>query len=1019
MEPQPASHLSLDALLAEAGWLRSLARSLVSDPAAADDLVQETWLAALKHPPAADRPLRPWLRTVVENFARMRLRGDGARTRREQARASDEEHAGEQELVERVEEQRFLAREVLRLEEPFRSCLVLRYYEGLSSEQIAARTASNENTVRWRMKRALEMLRERLDRRHSGDRSAWLSLLAPLTLPPVEVARVGPPAAAGATSLAAWVVACAVALIGAVWWSATRTPITPVPANRTGAVLTADATSPGFASAADPDRRAAPQSAVEALARARGRVVDTQGAPIAGARIALLAREELAGLADLEQLSSRKIAGVAHARSAADGTFELQLAHSLRANASDVAAVEADGCLRAWAQAPLEFVDEFQLGELRLAREARLSGAVTDESGRPLHSARVAVERVGSRWPAERVPPLEEARRLGSLLDPSAPSAASDTRGAFEIGALAEGYWRVWASAEGRESAWAGPFALSAGARFEVPTIALPLLERARCVRGSVVDARGAPVAGAEVEGARSSLQRAFFVERSGVQRTRTDREGRFVLAAEAGGAYQLAARAGELLAQLDWNVGDGRDARLVLRKSPTLRVNFAGVAHEPHAASESVEIELRDALDGQLLSSSTPSCDGRGVELALDHWRAVTLEVLHGEAAGRSEAFELDGDALELALALERLPRVRVNVLANGLAVAGARVELLRVALAPSTVKPTGSHGASALIEVEATDPAHAAVATDSVGRVELRPRRPGVYFARVEAAGWPSTLSGPLELDADRELELELRPGGALEGVVRRDAPGEVAGAVVHAVRSDGLEHSFRVGVDGFYRFDALAPGRWQVRLGLSLAMPRAPLLRAANQAPNDEVEVRSGAVVRHDLAFPAAPRCVLSGRALLDGEALGPCVVELVRPGKQRVLARSWSAPDGAFELALDEPGEYELRVDSLDPSGARYEVRQLVRLGLGETRSELAAASATHAVTLRSAPTEPTDFVVRVETEAGATWLVRAAIDGDGRAHLLAPAGATRSAVGELDADSPLTSTEAGRVYERSD
>ena len=63
---------SPEALLAEAGWLRRLARSLVGD--GAEDAVQQTYLAAIVSPPAGDRPLRPWLAQVLRNFVRMRVR---------------------------------------------------------------------------------------------------------------------------------------------------------------------------------------------------------------------------------------------------------------------------------------------------------------------------------------------------------------------------------------------------------------------------------------------------------------------------------------------------------------------------------------------------------------------------------------------------------------------------------------------------------------------------------------------------------------------------------------------------------------------------------------------------------------------------------------------------------------------------------------------------------------------------------------------------------------------------------
>src|SRR5690606_23864875 len=47
--------------------LRRLARALTADDATADDLVQDTWVAALRNPPGEDRPVRPWLSTVMRN----------------------------------------------------------------------------------------------------------------------------------------------------------------------------------------------------------------------------------------------------------------------------------------------------------------------------------------------------------------------------------------------------------------------------------------------------------------------------------------------------------------------------------------------------------------------------------------------------------------------------------------------------------------------------------------------------------------------------------------------------------------------------------------------------------------------------------------------------------------------------------------------------------------------------------------------------------------------------------------
>src|SRR5215212_10221955 len=58
-------------MLANASWLRRLARSLASSQVEADDLYQDTWLAILRSPPDPGRPARPWLAEVARNLVRM------------------------------------------------------------------------------------------------------------------------------------------------------------------------------------------------------------------------------------------------------------------------------------------------------------------------------------------------------------------------------------------------------------------------------------------------------------------------------------------------------------------------------------------------------------------------------------------------------------------------------------------------------------------------------------------------------------------------------------------------------------------------------------------------------------------------------------------------------------------------------------------------------------------------------------------------------------------------------------
>ena len=82
--------LNPESLLAHADFVRALARSLVLDEHRADDVVQETWLAALQRPPGFGGNLRSWLGTVVRNFAFMARRSDQRRMRRERAAAAQE-----------------------------------------------------------------------------------------------------------------------------------------------------------------------------------------------------------------------------------------------------------------------------------------------------------------------------------------------------------------------------------------------------------------------------------------------------------------------------------------------------------------------------------------------------------------------------------------------------------------------------------------------------------------------------------------------------------------------------------------------------------------------------------------------------------------------------------------------------------------------------------------------------------------------------------------------------------------
>ncbi|MEW6745963.1 MAG: sigma-70 family RNA polymerase sigma factor [Planctomycetota bacterium] len=176
--------IDLESLALQATRLRGLARRLVADSDLAEDVVQESYLHALESRSATPRSLGAWLSGIARHVAH------GMRRRREHVRALAAARERERlepsadELAERVESQRLLASAVLSLDEPYRSTILLRFFEGLSQREIAARLGIPKATVNSRLTRALSRLRELLERRH-GDRSAWIAAILPLAnLPP-------------------------------------------------------------------------------------------------------------------------------------------------------------------------------------------------------------------------------------------------------------------------------------------------------------------------------------------------------------------------------------------------------------------------------------------------------------------------------------------------------------------------------------------------------------------------------------------------------------------------------------------------------------------------------------------------------------------------------------------------------------------------------------------------------------------------------------------------------------------
>ena len=173
MSPSP------ERLLAESRWLEALARHVVGDRALAQDLVQDVWVASLEQPPDLVRDPRSWLAATLRNALRRERRSASARRTREAAVARHELQPAT-DVVARAEAQRVLVESVLALDEPWRSTVLWHYFDGLSCADIARNEGQSASTVRNRLARALELLRERLER--TGEQGQGLAAIAPLVL---------------------------------------------------------------------------------------------------------------------------------------------------------------------------------------------------------------------------------------------------------------------------------------------------------------------------------------------------------------------------------------------------------------------------------------------------------------------------------------------------------------------------------------------------------------------------------------------------------------------------------------------------------------------------------------------------------------------------------------------------------------------------------------------------------------------------------------------------------------------
>ena len=483
MTPEGSPRSTAAVLEANLEWIRMLARALAKDPEAADELAQETCVAALGAPAGKVESFRPWIAAVMRNLWRQRGRSEERRRAREDR--SERPDRTSDDLVLEVVLFRELAQHVLELPEPYQGAILMRFFGNQEPRVIADRLGTTPATIQNRITRGLSLLRERLDRSRGG-REAWLSVLIPCIRPSAEgaaAAALGGIAVNLKIAVAAALVLAVVALFVFRGLEAPPPPPSPPIATETPAKETAEP-APAHTSTTLSETAAVEASSIDRAPlapavvapapappadsgpfRVRGRVLDATGSPVSG-----LAMRSHGG-------------GPILATSKDGGWFEFE-------TQEDVArCVSADPAWTTVRSAALRRNAKIE-PLLVVARALDVQGTVQDVRGAPLAGARVHLE-LPSGFEARFDRPLESSLGMGW-------NATSDEHGRFslpgipsvdggKLSAVLEGYAR----AEIDEPVF--------GAADVVLVLAPPPPAPEGSLRGRVVDDVGTPVPRARV----------------------------------------------------------------------------------------------------------------------------------------------------------------------------------------------------------------------------------------------------------------------------------------------------------------------------------------------------------------------------------------------------------------------------------------------------------------------------------------------------------------------------------------
>lgn len=993
---------TIDDLLAHAAWLRTLARRLVRDEATAEDLVQETWLAALIAQPELEG-LGSWLGRVTERLARHRSRGELRRRRREQVAAQDRLTRTDAEVHEAFEIAREFACQVDDLPEPYRTLILRRYYDGYTASELARKEGIPPATVRSQLARARALLRNSWKR--SGDHQEMRSIAGLVLLAGISPKSIGTVTIMKASHIGIVCVTIALLFLGALKGGLLVGP-EPYedgdPAH--GTVLVSDTESAadeegllnGPAKSTD---RQAIGPAVPAVAsnttepsatRLLARIVDADQRPIAGAT---LDSPRLTGFGEAESDDAGLLVLVAAAES-----IPIWRGQPTTRECRITAKGHATRFLEV-AMTPFEDTD---LGDLVLAPGGSIAGRVVDEKGVRIAGVKVVLTRSALGGPSESV------RLTGPPGDTQRIEGVTGADGSYHIEGAGVGEWRVWAQQQGRPWAFTSPIGVRPRTVTQADDIELVAADPSVVIAGTVVDPAGAPIAGAVVVGSDLGEGRIRYT------RAVADELGRFRLMGLDRGPHRIAAYhpKAELTPTYRNRVEPGRD-EIVLRLTEQRWCTVQILDDTNGAPVEKPWINV-DNGGGMNLANMAPTADeqdaGPGaLRFALPEGPFVVTASAKGYRSTTLESMTPGTLDENLEVRLTRKPMISGRVIAAGQPVAGARVQTMRDISATLGIQTAG-------FRTRLFDGGMFAATTDEDGRFEHPASTSvpkGAHIVRASKEGWASAeVVVEVDTTGAHGIEIELTAGGVIEGRVMLPHEQETRGGVVAASNGDGSVVKARTDREGAYRLEHLAHGPWEVRYREEDQAFSTFISAEPDKDPySGDCEVREGEVTRHDLdlrhqtktiagtlRFDAAPAVGWTAR-LQDTSAV---------PSKGAANSQKLDAA-GAFQLESNQPS-ISLVVES--PDERAHFVRMARPIDPTEDASTLVVEVVTGRITGRAKRAAKLRFSAALES--GWSFQLDLTTAADGTFNAEVPAGAVQLQIEESELGKFTRFVDAKRV-----